>query len=67
VVLAAADELALGRLSTDAVSAGFRTARFFEPDLGGSLTAIALEPAADRLTKRLPLAFTRTYRGEVKS
>jgi hypothetical protein len=61
------DELALCRLSADAVSAGFRIARFFEPDLGGSLTAVALEPAAGRLIKRLPLAFTRTHRGEVKS
>jgi hypothetical protein len=67
VVLAAPDELALGRLSADADNVGFLVARFFEPDLDGSLTAVALEPAASRLVKRLPLAFTRAHRGEVKS
>jgi hypothetical protein len=67
VVLTTPDELSLGRLCADADSAGFLLVRFFEPDLDGSLTAVALEPAARRLVKRLPLALTRTHRGEVRS
>lgn len=58
-MLAASDELSLGWLCDDAVAAGFRVVRFHEPDLGGALTAAALEPAAGRLVARLPLAFSR--------
>jgi hypothetical protein len=56
VVLAAPDELSLGWLCDDAAAAGLRVVRFHEPDLGGALTAAALEPAAARLISRLPLA-----------
>jgi hypothetical protein len=65
VVLATPDELALGRLCFDAEAAGFRLARFHEPDLDGALTAVALEPAARRLVRHLPLALTR--REEVRT
>jgi hypothetical protein len=65
VVLAAADELSLGWLCDDAVAAGLRVVRFHEPDLGGALTAAALEPAAHRLVSRLPLALNG--RGEVRT
>jgi hypothetical protein len=57
VLLAAPDEWSLGLLGDDADAAGLRLARFHEPDLGFSLTAVALEPAARRLVSRLPLAF----------
>jgi hypothetical protein len=57
-VLVAADELALGWLAADALTAGVRVVRFHEPDLGGSLTAIALDPAAHRLVRHLPLALS---------
>jgi hypothetical protein len=56
VLLAAADELALGRLHIDAAEAGLRTVAFYEPDFGGALTAVAIEPAGQRLLARLPLA-----------
>jgi hypothetical protein len=58
VILAAADELSLGWLCDDAVAVGLRVVRFHEPDLGGALTAAALEPAAHRLVSRLPLALS---------
>jgi hypothetical protein len=56
VVLAAPDELGLLWLRDDAVRAGSRLAAFYEPDLDGALTALALEPAAGRLVAGLPLA-----------
>ncbi|RAY13350.1 hypothetical protein DPM19_19945 [Actinomadura craniellae] len=59
VVLAVPDELSLGWLRDDAAAAGLRTAGFHEPDLGGALTAAALEPAAHRLVSHLPLALAR--------
>jgi hypothetical protein len=59
VVLSVPDELSLGWLCDDAVTAGLRVVRFNEPDLGGSLTAAALEPAAHRLVSHLPLALSR--------
>ncbi|MFI6044433.1 hypothetical protein ACIA8C_22590 [Nocardia sp. NPDC051321] len=65
VVLAAADELSLGWLCTDAAAAGHRLIRVNEPDLDGALTAAAFEPAARRLVAHLPLAFAE--RGEVKN
>jgi hypothetical protein len=55
-LLEAPDELALCWLAEDAQRAGAAYAAFFEPDLGHALTAIALEPAADRLARRFPLA-----------
>lgn len=63
MVLAAPDELSLTWLCADAVAAGLRIVRFFEPDLGHALTAAAFEPAARRLVGHLPLVFAR--RGEV--
>jgi hypothetical protein len=57
VILAAPDELALGLLSQDAARAGLRAIEVHEPDLGGALTAIALEPAGHRVVRALPLAF----------
>ncbi len=59
VVLAAPDELSLGWLCDAAAAAGLLVATFHEPDLGGALTAAALEPAAARLVSRLPLALSR--------
>jgi hypothetical protein len=35
---------------------------FYEPDLGGMLTAVALEPAARRLVAHLPLALSPRLR-----
>ncbi|GIF77574.1 hypothetical protein Asi02nite_70920 [Asanoa siamensis] len=62
VLLTAQDELALTRLRADADSAGFETTAVHEPDLDGSLTAVAFESAAGRLLRHLPLA----ARGEVR-
>ena len=56
VLLAVRDELDLQRLRSDAVVAGRRSVAFHEPDLGDALTALALEPAAHRLVRHLPLA-----------
>jgi hypothetical protein len=61
-VLAASDELSLGWLCDDAAAAGLRVSRFHEPDLGGVLTAAAIEPAGRRLVSRFPLAFSRQGR-----
>ena len=65
VVLAAPDEIALSWLCDDAAASGLRLIRFQEPDLGGALTAVALEPAARRLVAHLPLALSS--REEVKT
>ena len=56
MLLAAADELALTWLYADAVAAGHSAVAVHESDLHGSLTAVALEPAAYRLVAHLPLA-----------
>jgi hypothetical protein len=56
VLLAVPDEPRLYALASDAMLAGLRIAPFYEPDLGNELTAIALEPAAARLCRKLPLA-----------
>lgn len=66
VILAARDELGLAWLCQDAETAGLRTARFHEPDLGGALTAAGFEPAAARLLRTLPLALMRTTEGGEK-
>jgi hypothetical protein len=70
VLLAASDELALSWLRADALLAGLRIASFHEPDLGGALTAFALEPAGRRLVAGLPMALahspTSVSRGEVR-
>ena len=73
MLLAAADELTLSWLYGDAVATRRRAVAVHEPDLDGSLTAVALEPAAYRLVAHLPLALNRASarpldgRGEVKS
>lgn len=59
-ILAASDELALGWLYDDAILAGLHAVSFHEPDLGGALTAVALEPAARSIVRRLPAAAPRT-------
>jgi hypothetical protein len=56
VILTVHDELELSWLCQDAEAAGFRIVAVHEPDLGGALTAAALEPAAARLVRGLPLA-----------
>lgn len=57
VLLAARDELDLGRIRVDVADAGLRNVPFHEPDLDGALTAIAVEPAGRRFLARLPLVF----------
>jgi hypothetical protein len=59
-VLATCDERALADLLERARLRGIRSAVFREPDLGGAITAIALEPSdeARRLCRALPLALT---------
>jgi hypothetical protein len=58
VLLAVHDELDLSRIRADVAAAGLRAVPFYEPDLGGALTAIAVEPAGRRFLARLPLALT---------
>jgi len=58
VVLAVRDELALSWLGQDAEAAGLATLKVHEPDLGGALTAIAVEPAGWRLLRGVPKALT---------
>lgn len=57
--LAARDELALTWLAEDATAADLAHTAFREPDLDDALTAVALEPAAHRLVRKLPLALHR--------
>jgi hypothetical protein len=64
VLLAAPDELALSWLYADAVTSGLRAVPFHEPDLGGALTAVALDPAARRLVAHLPLALATDAPGK---
>ena len=56
VVLAVPDEPELTSLLQRARMAHVSTAGFYEPDLGNSLTAIALAAGAQRLVSSLPLA-----------
>jgi peptidyl-tRNA hydrolase len=56
VCLAVPDEKALKALCRSAESAGVPYSRFHEPDLGNSLTAVALAPAGTGLVGSLPLA-----------
>jgi hypothetical protein len=64
VLLGVPDELRLSWLVADVSAAGHKVVGFHEPDLGGSLTAAAVEPAARRLVARLPLLLSG--REEVK-
>lgn len=58
VLLAVADEDELRWLYQEARLASLTAAASHEPDLDDQLTAVALEPAAARLVRRYPLAFT---------
>ena len=53
--LAVPDEAALSTLLAQASFFQFRSVAFFEPDLGGSMTALAIEPAGWAIVRRLPL------------
>jgi len=57
-LLAVEDEPRLHQLWCEAVDSGVRVSGFLEPDLGGAITALALEPGSGsrRLTRGLPLA-----------
>lgn len=55
LLLAAPDELALCWLAADAERDGLPSASFYEPDLGGALTAVAVY-GAGKLCSRYPLA-----------
>ncbi len=55
-LLSVANEIELMRLLTKAADSGFKWSAFREPDIGGEITAIALEPSAKDLVKGLPLA-----------
>lgn len=56
VVLQVPDEAALAALGALSEARGLRLATFREPDLDGAVTALALEPRARALLRRLPLA-----------
>lgn len=55
-LLAVPDEAALAEVAARARDGGFAVATFHEEDLGGELTAVALEPRARRFTRALPRA-----------
>lgn len=55
-ILAVPNEAALLRLVERAGDQGLKVSVFKEPDRDNETTAIALEPAAKRLCKNLPLA-----------
>lgn len=57
-LLSVADEVELMRLIVAAADAGIKWSAFREPDVGGRVTAIALEPSpkAAEMCKPLPLA-----------
>ena len=57
-LLSAADEVELMRLISKAKDAGLRWSAFREPDVGGQITAIAIEPhpRTAKMCEDLPLA-----------
>ena len=55
VVAVASGELALHYLAEQAAVRRLSHSRFYEPDRGGELTAVAVEPAGGRLFTHLPL------------
>lgn len=63
-LLAVPDEATLERLSQRAFCGDVAFAAFREPDLGGSLTAIAVEPGprGQAICRRLPLALPEADR-----
>ena len=60
-LLSVQDELGLRRLQERAWDLDVPCSAFYEPDLGGALTALALAPGAGsrRLARSLPLAFQK--------
>jgi hypothetical protein len=50
------ENLDLTVLASELEAAGFKLSRFHEPDFGGRLTAICVEPDAWRRLSHLPLA-----------
>lgn len=56
VLLEAVDELALEALTDRAADADVVYSKFHEPDLDGSLTAVAIGPMGSGLVAQLPLA-----------
>lgn len=54
VLVSTKDEDELRSLAEAAEGAGILTSRFHEPDLGGSLTGIVMDPRAKRLCRSLP-------------
>jgi peptidyl-tRNA hydrolase len=62
-LLSVQDEPRLRRLWEMAEDSGVKASGFLEPDLGGALTAVALEPGpgSRRLTRSLPLALQTPF------
>lgn len=58
IIKEAPDENALRAVVESARLRGHKHAVFTEPDLGDSLTAVAVEPAGRRLFRRFPLALS---------
>ena len=58
VLLETTSEECLQHLVTKADSMGIKASLFEEPDLGGSVTAIAMESKGKKLLGKLPLAFS---------
>lgn len=56
VVLASPGKDALAKLAYDMTNRGVAFSMFTEPDLGGELTAICIEPKGGRYLSTLPLA-----------
>lgn len=58
VILAASDEQSLHKLTEKLDINGLKYSKFFEPDIGNALTAIAIvpSPCAKRFCSSLPLA-----------
>lgn len=54
VLVSVKDEDELRSLASAAEESGLLMSRFHEPDMGGSLTGIVMEPRAKRLCRRLP-------------
>jgi peptidyl-tRNA hydrolase len=54
VLVSVRNEDELRSLASSAEDAGILTSRFHEPDLGGSLTSVVMDPRAKRLCRSLP-------------
>lgn len=57
-LLSVANEVALMKLIVEADERGLRWSAFREPDVGGAITAIAIEPGGRELCRGLPLALS---------